>query len=176
MKKITYLLVILCSLALSSMAFAGSEAGKDSARYYKSHPVEFDGKHVDVDCVMVTRINGGPQVDGVAFFVAHTKDDDNQARGGSIVVAVLEDKADSFVRKYGDTVDRNRGSTEKVDSKRLRGVFNVLDSGHVYIDVSGGEAHELILEHKDSAKGNIGRGDGGVLPSNGKSKGKKFKQ
>ncbi|MGJ8652103.1 MAG: hypothetical protein ACSHX8_02405 [Opitutaceae bacterium] len=162
MKKITYILLALLSFTLCNATFAGSEAGKDSARYYKSHPEEFDGKTVDVDCVMVTRINGGPQVEGVVFFIAHTKDDDNNARGGSIVVAVLEDKADSFLRKYGNTIDRNRGSTERVDSKRLRGTFHLLDHGHVYIDVSNGEAHKAIEEHKEIAKGNIGRGEGGI--------------
>ncbi|MEN8725574.1 MAG: hypothetical protein ACN4GF_00630 [Lentimonas sp.] len=160
MKKIAYLLLALVSFSFCSATFAGSEAGKDSARYYKSHPAEFDGKYVDVDCVFVTRINGGPQVDGVVFFVAHTKDDDNQARGGSIVVAVLEGEASSFLRKYGNTIDRDRGSSNKVDSKRLRGIFYELDRGHVYIDMSDGEAHEAILERKEIAKGNIGKGDG----------------
>lgn len=160
MKKITYILLALLSFTLCSATYAGSEAGKDSARYYKSHPEAFDNKMVSVDCVMVTRINGGPQVDGVVFFIAHTKDDDNNARGGSIVVAVLEGKAESFIRKYGNTVDRNRGSTNPIDSKRLRGTFHQLAKGHVYIDISNGEAHELIAEQKEIAKGHIGKGEG----------------
>ncbi len=163
MKTITSLLIALFALfalTFSTAAHAESFAGEDSARHYKSNPEKYDGEYVDVDCVFVTRINGGPQIEGVTFFVAHTKDDDNRARGGMIVVAVLSDKADNFVRKYGNAPDIQRGAAEKVDSKRLRGIFHQLDRGHVYIDVSGGEAHELILEHVEDAKGHIRSGDG----------------
>lgn len=160
MKHITKILVFLvASIALLTPSFAGSEAGKDSARYYKSHPEDFDNKRVDVDCTFVTRINGGPQVEGVSFFLAHTKDDDNNMRGGSIVVAVLTDDAASFVRKYGSMPEINRGSTKLVDSKRLRGTFHLLERGHVYIDESEGPAHDLIMEKKEEAKGIIGKGD-----------------
>jgi len=76
------------------------------------------------------------------------------------VVAVLSDKADSFVRKYGNTRDIDLGSSEKVDSKRLRGIFHQLAQGHVYIDDSGGEAHAIILEHREDAVGAIASGDG----------------
>ena len=160
MKSLSTLFIALFVLSLGSAAYAASFAGEDSARHYKSAPEEFDGKHVDIDCIFVSRINGGPQIEGVTFFIAHTKDDDNQARGGSIVVAVLSDKADSFLRKYGDTLDVNRGASEKVDSKRLRGMFHQLDKGHVYIDVTGGDAHELILTRAKDAKAVIGSGDG----------------
>jgi len=167
MKSLSTLLIALSIFTFASAAQAESYAGEDSARHYKSAPEKFDGEYVDVDCVFVTRINGGPQVEGVTFFVAHTKDDDNRALGGSIVVAVLSDKADSFVRKYGNTLDVNRGAVEKVDSKRLRGIFHQLAQGHVYIDISAGDAHELILKHKDNAKGAIRSGDG-VPESRGK--------
>lgn len=83
--------------------------------------------------------------------------------------------SDSFLRKYGNTVDINRGAAEKVDSKRLRGIFHQLEQGHIYIDVSAGEANDLILAHKEDAKGAIRSGDG--VPSgngNAKGKGKKF--
>lgn len=160
MKHISKILVIFVAfIALLTPSFAGSEAGKDSARYYKSHPEEFDTKRVDVDCTFVTRINGGPQVEGVSFFLAHTKDDDNQMRGGSIVVAVLTEDANSFLRKYGSMPEINRGSSKVVDSKRLRGTFHLLERGHVYIDESEGPAYDLILEHKEEAKGLIGKGD-----------------
>ncbi|MDP4610265.1 MAG: hypothetical protein NWT02_03675 [Opitutales bacterium] len=160
MKHISKILVFLvASVALLTPSFAGSEAGKDSARYYKSHPEEFDTKRVDVDCIFVTRINGGPQVEGVSFYLAHTKDDDNNMRGGSIVVAVLTEEASSFVKKYGSMPDIDRGSSERVDSKRLRGTFHLLEHGHVYIDESEGPAHDLILEHLEAAKGLIWKGD-----------------
>lgn len=160
MKHIYQILALfVASIALLTPSFAGSDAGKDSARYYKSNPEEFDTKRVDVDCIFVTRINGGPQVEGVTFFLAHTKDDDNHMRGGSIVVAVLADDATSFVRKYGSMPEINRGSTKVVDSKRLRGTFHILERGRVYIDVSEGPAHDLILEHIEEAKGIIGKGD-----------------
>jgi hypothetical protein len=173
MKTLSKILLALSIFSFASVAHAGSYAGEDSARHYKSAPEEFDGEYVDVDCVFVTRINGGPQVEGVTFFLAHTKDDDNRARGGSIVVAVLSDKADSFVRKYGNTLDIDRGSSEKVDSKRLRGVFHQLAQGHVYIDVSAGEAHAIILEHREDAVGAIRSGDG-VPDGRLKGKGKNF--
>lgn len=173
MKPSTTLLLALSFFAALNSAQAESYAGGDSARHYESAPEKYDSEYVDVDCIFVTRINGGPQIEGVTFFVAHTKDDDNRVHGGSIVVAVLADKADSFVRKYGNTVDINRGAAEKVDSKRLRGVFHQLEKGHVYIDVSGGEAHDLILEKRADAIGNIRSGDG-VPGGKGKGKGKKF--
>ncbi len=160
MKSLSTGLIALFALTLASAAYAESFAGEDSARHYKSTPEKYDGKYVDVDCTFVTRINRGPQIEGITFFVAHTKDDDNRARGGSIVVAMLSDKADSFIRKYGNAPDINRGAAEKVDSKRLRGIFHQLAQGHVYIDVSDGEAHELILAQREQAKGAIGSGDG----------------
>ena len=169
MKKIVYILLTVLSIALCSASYAGTQSGDDAARHYKSNPDAYKGKAVDVDCTHVTHINGGPQVDGVAFFIAHTKDDENKKRGGSIVVAMLEDKANSFVRKYGDTIEVNRGANEKVVSKRLRGTFNVLDRGHVYIDLSDGEAHAAILENIETAKGSIGRG-GARVPSKRKLK------
>ncbi len=172
MKTIVTLLIVLTSLAtFSSAAYAQSYAGEDSARYYKSTPERYEAKYVDVDCIFVTRINGGPQIDGVTFFAAHTKDSDNRAFGGSIVVAVLTDKAESFVRKYGDTLDLQRGAAEKVDSKRLRGIFHQLEQGHVYIDYSGGAAHELILKQIEAAKHAIRSGDG-PLGANEKGLGK----
>ena len=164
MKTSTLLLAILSALAAVSSSQAQTFAGDDSARYYKSNPEQFDGKNVDVDCVFVTRINGGPQVEGVKFFVAHTKDDENNTRGGAIVVAVLDDKANSFVRTYGNTVDIQRGADEKVSSKRLRGVFHQLEHGHVYIDTSSGEAHELIIAHKETALDAIRTGNKNGIP------------
>ena len=140
MKPVATLLIFLSSLAFAATAQAEAHAGEDSANYYKSAPEKYEGEYVDVDCAFVSRINGGPQIEGVTFFVAHTTDDDNMVRGGTIVVAVLTDKADSLIRKYGDTLDVNRGAPEQVDSKRLRGIFHQLEKGHVYIDVSAGEA------------------------------------
>lgn len=167
MKKIAYILLAILSLALCGASHAGTLSGDDAARHYKSNPDKYDGKAVDVDCVMVTRINGGPQVQGVVFFVAHTKDDKNKKRGGGIVVAVAEDHANAFVRKYGDAIEVNRGATEKIDSKRLRGIFRVLDRGYVYIDVAGGGVHDAITANRENAKSKIGRGGAGI-PSKGR--------
>lgn len=159
MKTLSTLLIALVTLSLGSVAHAVSYAGEDSARHYKSDPEKYDGEYVDVDCVFVTRVNRGPQIEGVTFFVAHTKDDDNRAFGGSIVVAVLSEKASSFIRKYGDAPEINRGGSEKVDSKRLRGIFHQLSQGHLYIDVSAGDAHALIMEHIEEAEETIRSGD-----------------
>lgn len=143
MKILPKLTLALLSVLFVVPAFAGSGAGDDSARYYKSNPEKFDGKKVDVDVAFVTRINRKDRVDGVAFFVAHTVDEDNNSLGGAIVVAVLDDDTDSFMRKYGTAVER-RG--KGVDSKRLRGVFHLLKGGRVYIDESG-EAQAIIEAH-----------------------------
>lgn len=160
MKLNAILLLLFSFFAASSLAQAQAQAGEDTARYYKSNPEEFDGETVDVDCVFVTRINGGPQIEGVTFFVVHTKDDDNRLRGGSIVAAVLAEEADSFIRKYGNTPEINRGSSEKVDSKRLRATFHQLERGRVYLDASEGPAHELITEQLEDALESIGKGEG----------------
>jgi hypothetical protein len=153
-------LALSLSLFLGITAHAGSTAGEDSANYYKSHPDEYDGKRVDVDCTHLTRINGGPQIEGVTFFVAHTKDDDNDSKGGAITVAVLEEDADSFLRRYGSAPEFDNGKSKKLDSKRLRGDFHQLEKGHVYIDASMGEAHKKLLEHREDAKKAIGGADG----------------
>lgn len=166
--KTIFLILFILSFGITG-AWAQSYAGEDSARYYKSTPEKFDGSAVDIDCIFVTRVNGRAQVDGVTFFVAHTKDSDNRARGGSIVVAVLEEEAESFIRKYGTTLDVSRGAAEKVSSKRLRGIFHIMGSGHVYIDESG-EAHSLIAENKDAALSSIRSGDGGKGPRGGAAK------
>ncbi|MGB0413142.1 MAG: hypothetical protein ACPGJU_01735 [Coraliomargarita sp.] len=165
MKKLSKTILALLSACLVSTVFAGEEASDDSARHYKSHPEQYDGQSVDVDCAFVKRINGGPQVPGVAFFVAHTFDDKNKMHGGSIVIAVLEADASSFASKYGNIPDRerNKNSTaDRVDTKRLDGTFHQLAKGHVYIDESG-NAHELIQEKLEEAKGKIRAGDG--IPS-----------
>ncbi len=178
MKKLSKTLLALFCTCLVSTAFAGNDAGDDSARHYKSQPEQFDGQSVDVDCTHVKRINGGPQVPGVAFFVANTFDEDNQSHGGVIVVAVLEADASSFVNKFGTVPDRkkNRNSTEdRVDTTRLKGTFHQLSKGHVYIDYSGG-AHELILQKVEDAQGTIRAGDGIPSAGNGYARPKHHKR
>ena len=168
MKSFTKILIAL-SLALFTLsANAGTQAGKDSAKYYKTNPEDWDGKKISVDCIFVTRINGCRQIDGVLFFVAHTIDDKNKKRGGNIVVAVSESESDSFIRKYGTVIERNRSKADKVESTRLRGTFHQLKHGHVYLDKSG-EAHARILEHKEDASKKIRKGDG--IPSEGTGEG-----
>lgn len=122
---------------------------------------------VDVDVAFVTRVNRKDGIDGVVFFVAHTIDDDNSARGGSIVVAVLEADVEKFMRKYGTAVERKG----RVDTKRLRGTFHHVKGARVYIDESG-EAHALIEAHiKEKGDAAIpADGDGAV----GGGKKKKF--
>jgi hypothetical protein len=165
MKLLPKILLGLTAALFVTSSFAGTTSGRDSAKFYKTHPDDWDGKKVSVDCVSVTRINGGPQIDDVVFFVAHTIDDDNKARGGSIVVAVLEGDVSSFIRKYGTVVERNRGQADRIDSKSLRGTFHVLEKGHVYLDESG-DAHALILERKEDAKLAI-RSEGFLTESGG---------
>lgn len=160
MKLYTTLLLVVSFFAATSIAQAEAYAGEDSARHYKSNPGKYNGETVDVDCVFVTRVNRATKVEGVTFFVVHTKDDENRARGGSIVAAVLTEDADKFLRKYGDTPDIDRGSSNPVDSKRLRATFHQLEKGRVYLDASEGPAHELIEEQREDAIGNIGSGDG----------------
>lgn len=144
MKILSTLTLALFGAFLAVPAFAGSEAGEDSARHYRSHPDEYDGEKVDVDVAFVTRINGKKAVEGVVFFIAHTFDEENEAPGGGIIVAVLDDDTESFMRKYGTAIERKgKGG---VDTKRLRGTFHQMKRGRVYIDESG-EAHELILAH-----------------------------
>ncbi|MDQ8193199.1 hypothetical protein QEH59_02090 [Coraliomargarita sp. SDUM461004] len=150
-KRLTQL-ITLTVIIFASIAHAETFSGKDTALYYKNTPEQFEGEHADVDCAFVSRINRGPQINGITFFLAHTIDEDNRLRGGSIVVAVLSDKADSFVRKYGNAPDIQHGGMTKVDSKRLRGIFHQLDKGHVYIDMTDGQAHQVILQHKETAK------------------------
>ncbi|ADE54561.1 hypothetical protein [Coraliomargarita akajimensis] len=166
MKALFQTFLAISSLVLTSTLFAGTEAGKDSARHYKSYPEKYDNKTVSIDCTFVTRINGGPQVDGIAFFVAHTADTDNNMRGGAIVVAVAEADADKLVKKFGNTPEINenarKSTADRVDSKRLRGTFHQLEKGTVYIDLNG-DAHETILEKAEAAKGKIRAGDG--IPS-----------
>lgn len=169
MKLHTTLLLIVSFFAATSIAQAEAYAGEDSARHYKSNPEKYNGETVDVDCIFVTRINRATKVEGVIFFVVHTKDDDNRARGGSIVTAVLEENADKFARKYGNTPDIDRGSSDPVDSKRLRATFHQLAKGKVYLDASEGPAQVLIAEHSDEALGHIRDGEG--VPA-GKGKGK----
>ena len=85
------------------------------------------------------------------------------------MTAVLEENADKFIRKYGNTPDINRGPTTRVDSKRLRATFHQLKKGRVYLDASEGPAQELIEAHLEDAIGNIGKGDG-VPAASGKGK------
>ncbi len=159
MKLLPKILLTLSAALFATGAYAGTDAGKDSAKYYKTFPEKWDGKKISVDCVSVKRINGGPQIEGIVFFVAQTIDEKNKAPGGGIVVAVLEGDVESLIRKYGTVVERNRGQVDRIESKSLRGTFHVLEHGHVYLDESG-EAHDLILEHKEEAKGAIRSGDG----------------
>lgn len=169
MKKLSKTLLALLTACLVSTAVAGNDAGDDSARHYKSQPEQFDGQSVDIDCTHVKRINGGPQVPGVAFFVANTFDEDNESHGGVIVVAVLEADASAFVKKFGTVPERqkSRNSTEdRVDTTSLKGTFHQLAKGHVYIDDSG-SAHELILQKVEEAKGKIRAGDGIPTAGNG---------
>ncbi|WP_269526817.1 hypothetical protein [Coraliomargarita parva] len=162
MKRLYRLSLTLFTLALLSPLQAGNSADEDSARYYKSNPGKFDGQKVDVDCIFVKRPLAANKIEGVTFFVAQTKDKDNHSFGGTIVVAVLSDEAESFLRKYGDAPDINRGAAEKVDSKRLRGIFHLLESGHVYIDESDdGKAHDRILANLEAAQKAINSADGG---------------
>ena len=87
-------------------------------------------------------------------------DESTKAPGGGIVVAVLEGDVESFVRKYGTVVERTPGGSEKVENKRLTGIFHQLERGHVYVDESG-EAQALVLAQVEVAKGTIRYSDGG---------------
>ncbi len=164
MKLLPKILLTLSATLFATGAYAGTDAGKDSAKYYKTFPEEWDGKKISLDCSSVKRINGGPQVEDVTFFVAHTIDTKNKTQGGSMVVAVLEGDVESFIRKYGTVVERTKGESERVDNKRLTGIFHQLERGHVYLDASG-EAHDLILAHTEDAKNAIRHGDG--IPAGG---------
>lgn len=164
MKLLPKILLTLSAALFATGAYAGTDAGKDSAKFYKTSPEEWNGKQASLDCASVKRINGGPQVEGVTFFVANTIDTKNNTSGGSMVVAVLEDDVESFIRKYGTVVERTKGQSERVENKRLTGIFHQLEKGHVYLDASG-EAHDLILAHKETAKGAIRHGDG--IPDGG---------
>lgn len=164
MKLLPTLLLALSAALFATTAYAEIDAGRDSAKYYTTFPDKWDGHKVSVDCVSVKRINGGPQIEGIVFFGAHTMDDKNNAPGGSIVVAVLEDEVESFVRKYGTVIERTPGQSDRVENKRLTGIFHQLERGHVYIDESG-NAHDLILKHKETAKDAIRFGDG--IPEGG---------
>jgi hypothetical protein len=160
MKKRSLLLIALISALLTPIITqAESAAGDDSARYYKSTPEEFDGDYVDVDCVFVTRINRGPEVEGVTFFVASTDDEKNHSYGGSIVVAVLSEDAEHLISKYGNTATLPPAPGANIKSKRLRGIFHELEHGQVYIDYTGGDAHEIIAEHNQEAEIKIDLGD-----------------
>ena len=167
MKLLPKILLTVSAALIATGAYAGSEAGKDSAKYYKTYPEEWDGKKISIDCVSVKRINGGPKVEGVVFFGAHTIDTKNNASGGSMVVAVLDGDVESFIRKYGTVVERTPGGTDRVENKRMTGIFHQLAHGHVYLDESG-EAHDLILAHKETAKGAIRHGD--AIPTGGDGK------
>jgi hypothetical protein len=158
MKLLAKILLALTAALFVTASYAGTDASRGSAKYYKTFPDQWDGKKVHVDCASVKRINGGPQVEGVVFFGAHTIDDKNKGSGGSIVVAVLEGDVESFVRKYGTVMERTPGGSERVDNARLSGIFHQLERGHVYLDASG-EANDLILAHKENAKGAIRHGD-----------------
>ncbi len=162
MKLLLKILFAVSVAFFTTSASAEIDAGRDSANYYKTFPDKWDENKISIDCVSAKRINGGPQVEGVVFFGAQTIDDKNKAPGGGIVVAVLEGDVESFVRKYGTVVERTPGSSEKVENKRLTGIFHQLERGHVYVDESG-EAHALILAHVENAKGAIRYGDG--IPS-----------
>jgi hypothetical protein len=166
MKLLPKILLTLSAALFVTGAYAGTDAGRDSAKFYKTFPEEWDAKKISLDCVSVKRINGGPQIEGVVFFGAQTIDDKNNAAGGSIVVAVLEGDVESFIRKYGTVIERTPGGSDRVENTRLRGVFHQLAHGHVYLDASG-EAHDLILAHKEDAKGAIRHGDG--IPAGGAS-------
>lgn len=91
---------------------------------------------------------------GVVFFVAQTINEKNQAKSGHIVVAILAEDVVAFVRKYGTVNERTQGSSSRVDSKRLAGIFHQLDHGHVYIDESG-NANDMIIERKENTKNAI---------------------
>jgi len=93
-------------------------------------------------------------VQGVVFFVAQTINEKNQAKSGHIVVAILAEDVVAFVRKYGTVNERTQGSSSRVDSKRLTGIFHQLDHGHVYIDESG-NANDMIIERKENTKNAI---------------------
>jgi|GEM_PF-1119647 len=168
MKLLPKILLTLSAALFATGAYAGTDAGRGSAKYYKTYPDKWDGKKIHVDCVSVKRINGGPQVEGVVFFSAHTIDDKNNTPGGGIVVAVLEGDVASFIRKYGTVVERTPGGSDRVDNARLSGIFHQLERGHVYLDASG-EANELILTRKEEAKNAIRFGDG--VPTGGSGKG-----
>lgn len=174
MKLLSHITLAIVAALFVTSAYAGTDAGKDSAKYYKTYPEKWDGQKISVDCVSVRRINGGPQVEGVVFFSAHTMDSDNKTSGGGIVVAVLEGDVDSFIRKYGTVIERTPGQADRVDNKRLTGIFHQLERGHLYVDASG-EAHDLLLAHKETAKGAIRHGDG-IPTGDGKGKGPKGKK
>ncbi len=133
-------LVTLALLALGGFSSVHADVGsKKTASYVKAQIDKLDGKTVSLDVAMIRLLRPFTTNENFVLLGAMTVDEENHSAGGGILVVADKADKDKLVRRYGTTVEREKG--KGVESESMRGVLHLVNEGHkkyIYLDLTDG--------------------------------------
>lgn len=160
----TSLIALLAIVALGCFTTARADAGsRNTASYVKAQIDKLDGKSVSLDVAFVRMLRPFTTHEEFVLLGAATVDEDNHSGGGGILVVANKADKDALVRRYGTTIDRDRG--DGVETKSMRGVVHLVTGKegrgkYVYLDLTDGafnpteqDVREIAGERFDGALG-----------------------
>jgi hypothetical protein len=103
------------------LALSGLFASDQSADYYLNSPEKYVGKKITLYTAYVNRTTSFKEFNGV-LFRAYTMGFSNQNDSSFIDVLVPKEKADSFAKRYGSSMNYN-GNFGKVKTSPMAGIF-----------------------------------------------------
>lgn len=135
---------ILLALLVSASTLSAVPEDR-TAKAVKAKAETLTGEQVSIEITHVTWARNAGD-DRCSIFVAHTFDTGENLPAGSMLVAVKKEQHDSFVDKYGATLDvgANRPFRSR-DTTRLTGTLRMTDKKVPYIDLSDGLAAEAYI-------------------------------
>ncbi|QYY35594.1 hypothetical protein [Ruficoccus sp. ZRK36] len=168
----SYLPAFLALVALGSpLCLRAASGSENTASYVTAHIDTLDGKTVSLDVVAVRLMRPFTTNESFVVLGAGTWDDENNSRGGKMLVIANKDDKDKLVGRYGTTPEHQG---RDVETKSMRGVVRLADvEGFpplVYLDLTDG-AFEPTAEQLRELAGMHGGPRGRRGPPEGRGDG-----
>ena len=158
--RATSTLFLAASILPAAMLHAAPQAGDNTARHVLLKADDLDGKTTRLDVVMVSPLKRAIEIDGLTCRIAHTFDKKNNSRGGSILVVIPSDNADSFDKRFGTAIDRQdprdrrERRTEGPETRPLSGKVRILEKSRLVIIDWDGKCGDKIDKHIENLRKN----------------------
>jgi len=113
----------VAALLLGGTAASAGTYTKYTADYYRMNPDEHLNKEIKLYVSWLSPIRQKappfPCPEGYSLYLAHTAYE-GKAGGGPIIVAILKDEGEKYLKRYGTAPDGNR---RRISSRKLEGVL-----------------------------------------------------